>query len=214
MTVLLKRERYKNELKVAHRNEYNKYIVTVLNRETNEVYGSVVGFIDFELEDAVLPMLLNILNDKFPLQEDKKEFYYIEHAHCTLLNRLENEHIENQYLEQVIIPFSQFRALSKNKDDLKTRNRTSNWIQKDLPNDVDIVFCLIDGHDQYYQAIHNFEQREKDLRDLFDKDFLKASGLDVNMFKFLTKSISTDCRESYMNNVTEKVNEYLDLLKA
>lgn len=205
MSILLDSKKYINPIKVAQRAEYDKYIVTILDRETNDVFGSVADTIGFELEEKLTKMLLKFLNQS---NIKKEKFNYIEHGSCCILYKLEDKHIENQYHDQVVIPLTNFRAKT---EDMKSNNGFGSWIQNELPENIDVVFNKMDGSKAYFEAEKNYKNNEQELKKQFDKDFIEKSGVSEKMFTFLTKSIQFNDRKQYMNLVTSKVNEYLEV---
>lgn len=209
---LIDTKKYQNEIKVANRAEYDKYIVTVFDSKTNEVYASFIEAINFDLEDKLKDTLVEVMNQSFP-HEDGKEYEYVEHTHSVILNVLEDEQNTDSYLDQVMVDMTKFRMRLK-EEKVKNRGQFSNtkWICPDSVKDVVVAFNKIDGFNDYHQMLHAFSSRELELRNQFDVDFKKATGVDTGMYKFLTKSISTEDREQYMINVVKKVNEYLDVL--
>ena len=59
--------------------------------------------------------------------------------------------------------------------------------------------------------LKKLQDNEQELKKQFDKDFIEKSGVSEKMFTFLTKSIQFNDRKQYMNLVTSKVNEYLEV---
>lgn len=194
---------YQNEIKLANRSEYDKYIVTVFNSKTNEVFASFVEAINFDLEEKLKDTLVEVMNQSFP-NEDGKEYSYIEYTHSVILNLLEDEQNSDSYLEQVMVKMPKFRMKLNNKP---------NWVYPDSVKDVVVGFNKINGYDDYHSALNAFKDREAELLNKFDSDFQKATGLNVSLYKYLTKSISKEDREYYMMKAIEKVVEYLKVLE-
>lgn len=194
-------DKYENTCKVATRNEYNKYIMTVLERNLNKVFGSAVFNINFDGEDTALNTIKDALMTHYKMIFNEfGEIKSVELSARCLLNALENEDREDEYHEAICIPLTDFRA----------RKEGGGRLFYDMPKFVDVHFHMIDGEAEYLKDVKRFEEKEVELLEIFEAEIMEKTKLSPKLFKFLTKGLDRRDRTRYMSCVIEDISEYLE----
>lgn len=197
--------RYENSIKFSpdFRNEYDSYLMTVLNTDTKQVLKSACFSISFDGEELALNSLKDMMNEHYP--DLISDFGYsldsVEHSASVLLCRLEMEDSEGTYHDSIEMPMTAFRGRSL---------QTGRLLFK-MPENVIVLFKKIDGSKEFEKDKELFEKEESRLSDLYIDDITSATELSKEKFLFLTKHIRTNDRFEYIMKTSEHIKSYFEL---
>lgn len=198
---------YKNIIRFSpdFRNEYDHYLMNAVCNKTMKVLASDCFPISFDGEDQGLETLEKMMNTHFKDVVD--DFGYkletIEHSASTLLNVFSDEEHDDEYKDSVSLPMTAFRGRS---------HETGRLLYK-MPENVTVFFNKISGYDQYIKEKNAFETENARLQAQYIEDILKLTGVNKELFDFLTKSIDCSDLEEYIFKTLSILNEYLDVSK-